>query len=75
MAYTYDNGGNILTVNEYALTSGELDGLTATNTYNYLYGDSNWKDKLTSYNGHTIAYDTIGNPTTYYNGTTFRNCA
>ena len=71
IAYTYDNGGNIQTVKEYALTSGALDGLTATNTYTYLYGDSNWKDKLTSYNGHTIAYDAIGNPTTYYNGATF----
>ena len=71
IAYTYDNGGNIQTVKEYALTSGALDGLTAINTYTYLYGDSNWKDKLTSYNGHTIAYDAIGNPTTYYNGTTF----
>ena len=56
---------------EYALTSGALDGLTAAKTYSYLYGDSNWKDKLTSYNGRTIAYDAIGNPTTYYDGTTF----
>ena len=71
IAYTYDMGGNIQTVKEYALTSGALDGLTATKTYTYLYGDSNWKDKLTSYNGKTIIYDTIGNPLTYYNGTTF----
>ena len=71
IAYTYDKGGNIQTVTEYALTSGALDGLTATKTYSYLYGDSNWKDKLTSYNGRTIAYDAIGNPTTYYDGTTF----
>ena len=28
----------------------------------YVYGDSNWKDKLTSYNGQTITYDAIGNP-------------
>ena len=26
------------------------------------YGDSNWKDKLTSYNGTAITYDAIGNP-------------
>ena len=56
---------------EYALTSGVLDGLTATKTYTYLYGDSNWKDKLTSYNGKTITYDAIGNPLTYYNGIKF----
>ena len=26
------------------------------------YGDGNWKDKLTKYNGQTITYDAIGNP-------------
>ena len=35
---------------------------TAIETIPYVYGDSNWKDKLTSYNGQTIAYDAIGNP-------------
>lgn len=71
IAYTYDNGGNIQLVEEYTLTSGALDGLTATNSYSYLYGDSNWKDKLTSYNGNTITYDQIGNPISYYNGNSF----
>jgi RHS repeat-associated protein len=65
VAYTYDNGGNILLVEEYTLTSGALDGLTATNSYTYLYGDSNWKDKLTSYDGKAITYDSIGNRTSY----------
>jgi RHS repeat-associated protein len=65
IAYTYDNGGNILLVEEYTLTSGALDGLTATNSYTYLYGDSNWKDKLTSYDGKAITYDSIGNRTNY----------
>ena len=27
-----------------------------------LYGDANWKDKLTAYNGVPITYDAIGNP-------------
>ncbi|MGN0474603.1 MAG: RHS repeat-associated core domain-containing protein [Acutalibacteraceae bacterium] len=71
IAYTYDDGGNIQLVEEYTLTSGALDGLTATNSYSYLYGDSNWKDKLTSYNGNTITYDQIGNPISYYNGNSF----
>ncbi|MDR1001889.1 MAG: RHS repeat-associated core domain-containing protein [Oscillospiraceae bacterium] len=31
----------------------------------YLYGDSNWKDKLTSYDGKAITYDSIGNRTSY----------
>jgi RHS repeat-associated protein len=65
VAYTYDNGGNILLVEEYTLTSGALDGLTANNSYTYLYGDSNWKDKLTSYDGKAITYDSIGNRTSY----------
>ena len=38
---------------------------------NYTYGNTNWKDLLTAYNGNAITYDAIGNPLTYYNGTTF----
>ena len=34
-------------------------------TYNYSYGDTQWKDKLTSFNGNTITYDAMGNPTSY----------
>ncbi len=30
-----------------------------------MYGDTNWKDKLTSFNGKAITYDQIGNPLTY----------
>ncbi|MGN0178101.1 MAG: DNRLRE domain-containing protein, partial [Monoglobaceae bacterium] len=63
--YTYDNGGNILSVTKYPLTWGSLDGVAATNTTNYTYGDSNWKDKLTSFNGQAITYDEIGNPLNY----------
>ena len=36
----------------------------------YVYGDSNWKDKLTSFDGKAITYDAIGNPLTY-DGWTF----
>ena len=35
---------------------------TALETIPYSYGDSNWKDKLTAYNGQGITYDAIGNP-------------
>ena len=35
----------------------------------YVYGNANWKDLLTEYNGNEITYDEIGNPLTYYNGT------
>ena len=63
--YTYDNGGNILSTTVYPLTWGSLSGVTATDTTAYTYGDSNWKDKLTSYGDIPITYDAIGNPLTY----------
>lgn len=43
---------------------------TATKTVNYVYGDTNWKDKVTSIDGKEITYDAIGNPLTY-DGWTF----
>ena len=58
--YNYDRGGNILSKVKYAYTTGAVG--TAIETIPYVYGDSNWKDKLTSYNGQTITYDAIGNP-------------
>ena len=59
--YTYDCGGNILEKKKYARNT---DGTTGTliETIPYEYGDANWKDKLTKYNGKTITYDAIGNP-------------
>ena len=67
--YTYDTGGNITQVKEYAYTTGTPG--TAIATMNYTYGDSNWKDKLTGYNGATISYDSIGNPLAYRDGMSF----
>lgn len=60
--YNYDRGGNILSKVRYAYTTGALG--TALETIPYAYGDANWKDKLTAYNGKTIIYDAIGNPLT-----------
>lgn len=60
VAYNYDAGGNITSKIEYLYTTGALGA--AVGTINYGYGDLNWKDKLTSYNGKTITYDQIGNP-------------
>jgi len=60
IVYSYDAGGNIINKVQYAYTTGSLGA--ATSTINYGYGDCNWKDKLTSYNGNTITYDQIGNP-------------
>ena len=54
--YTYDGAGNILTASD------------GTATHSYTYGDANWKDLLTAFDGQSITYDSIGNPTSYYNG-------
>ena len=69
IVYTYDQTGNILKVTEYKLTSSANLG-TATSSKAYKYGDTNWTDKLTNYNGKDITYDEIGNPLTY-DGYTF----
>ncbi len=58
--YNYDNGGNILSVTK-----------NGTTTKTYTYGDTEWKDLLTAYNGNAITYDNIGNPLSYYDGSTF----
>ena len=73
LSYTYDAGGNILSVKEYAYTTGALG--TAVKTVNYGYTDGTWKDLLTSYAGQTITYDGIGNPLSYRDGLsmTWRN--
>lgn len=66
--YAYDRGGNITSYSEYAYTTGTLG--TAAQTVNYVYGDTNWKDKVTAIGGKVITYDAIGNPLTY-DGWTF----
>ena len=43
------------------ITSKTVNGTTTS----YGYGDTNWKDKLTSYDGQSITYDEIGNPLSY----------
>jgi RHS repeat-associated protein len=70
IVYTYDQGGNILKVTEYELATTPQLG-ASTKAVDYSYGDSTWKDKLTSYNGKAITYDAIGNPLTY-DGYTFK---
>lgn len=64
IVYTYDNNGNILKKSEYKLTNSDALG-TPINYNEYKYEDSNWKDKLTSYNGKSITYDSIGNILSY----------
>ena len=57
--YTYDTYGNIRTSSN------------GTTSHTYTYGDAEWLDLLTAYDGNTITYDTSGNPLTYHDGTTF----
>ena len=62
--YTYDNGGNVLSRTEYACSgSGTVSGSGTTTSYTY--GDAEWVDLLTAYNGEAISYDGIGNPLSY----------
>ena len=66
--YTYDDRGNILTKKEYSISLDDNNEKVYTLVENgidtYAY-DETWKDKLISYNGHTITYDAVGNPTNY----------
>ena len=59
--YVYDQGGNIQSKTAYAFTTGTVDSVVKTDIFTY--GDTNWKDKLTAFNGQAITYDAIGNPT------------
>ncbi|MBR4628780.1 MAG: DNRLRE domain-containing protein, partial [Ruminococcus sp.] len=61
--YEYDDWGNILNKKRYTYTTGSLGSVL--NTINYGYGSSQWKDRLSSYNGQSISYDAMGNPTSY----------
>ena len=66
MTYVYDANGNIVSKTPYTnVTSSDLSTATQGTAIIYGYGDSNWSDKLTSYDGQTISYDASGNPTSY----------
>lgn len=67
-SYDYDTAGNILseTISDIDQNENESNSVTKY----YAYGDSNWKDKMTSYNGQSITYDAIGNPLSYRDGIT-----
>ena len=59
--WTYDDAGNILSKTQYTYTTGDVTGLTPTDTILYTYGNSQWGDLLTGYDGKTLTYDTVGN--------------
>ena len=62
--WTYDVGGNITEKKTYTL-SGDINLGQVKSTASYTYGNTVWKDQLTAYNGQTITYDALGNPTEY----------
>ena len=64
ITYEYDVGGNLQNKKEYTYTTGTLPA-TPSKTTTYTYGNTNWKDQLTNYNGKAITYDNIGNILTY----------
>lgn len=74
-SYTYDSAGNITAKRfhenpVFDMVNGipvikELGPYTESKTITYEYKDV-CKDLSTSYNGHSIQYDEIGNPLNYY---------
>ncbi len=57
--YDYDLGGNLVTVKEYAYTTGDVQGAPVslgTGTF-----DSIWRDKLLKWNTTEMKYDAVGN--------------
>lgn len=58
--WTYDGAGNIETRKEYEYSTGAM--IVLLDTVYYSYGDTEWGDLLTAYDGVAITYDDIGNP-------------
>ena len=69
--WQYDAGGNIRYRRVFPLTATETtpDPQSMTDEVPYLYSTGIWKDQLTSYDGQSIIYDSMGNPTTYLGAT------
>ena len=73
VTYTYDAQGQLLSATDgtttYSYTYDTVGNILTANGHTYSYGNADWKDLLTAYDGETITYDAIGNPLSYYNGT------
>lgn len=67
---TPGGGSDDDTPNEYAV-SFPLIPPSTTVTVEFGYTNSEWGDLLTSYDGVSITYDNIGNPLSYYNGSSY----
>ena len=66
-SYIYENG-NISKKTIQQLHPDYGYPIAVLDEVNYSYGDSQWSDLLTAFDGETITYDTIGNPLTYRDG-------
>ena len=68
--YYYDNAGNITVKSTHYYAA---PGQYVTSPYEYeYYGYTNeWGDLLTSYSGTNLTYDGVGNPLSYYNGSSY----
>ena len=62
---TYDQGGNITFKREYAFSLDNENYLEPISVTPYIYADSGIMDQLLSFNGETIEYNGLGNPTKY----------
>lgn len=70
--YEYDDAGNITSKNTYSIAAAGVTPTSLLSSVTYGYNDEyEWGDLLTSYGNVTITYDEIGNPLSYYNGSSY----
>ena len=74
-SYTYDSLGQLTSVTAGSSTTNityDTNGNILTRGDDvYTYGNADWPDQLTAYNGRTYTYDAIGNATSWRLGMTF----
>lgn len=71
IVYEYEGtSGNIKSVITYPYTTDSVLPVTPNSTVTFSYGDSDWSDLLTNFNGNELTYDDLGNLLTY-NGYTY----
>ena len=65
--YEYNNIGNVVAVKTYAYTTGALGSMIPQQNFGY---DTTYPDRLTSFGGTSVNYNSLGCPTTYNGYTT-----
>ncbi len=69
--YAYDNAGNITSITRCGYLEADEEPPSYANKFEFAYSSSEWGDVLTSFRGTANTYDEIGNPLTYYNGSSY----